>query len=201
MNFEELENLWAGQQPANARPIDLDECRRALLPELKRRSRFLGYAAFSAGFALLVYPLLSVVNFLHARPHNVPLYGVNLTLHVVVMLALLIYVVRLIRRHRALVRQNAGSIRSIAELSLANIEAEIRDYRAAWWLLPLFLALPLLSVQANLPVAEFGWGPLLRRAGLVVGFLAVVGLVFWRHYRANLKPARARQKEILRQLG
>ena len=77
----------------------------------------------------------------------------------------------------------------------------MKDYLTAWWLPPVLVSFLLLTVYLNFPVTEYGWRPFTLRAGLILGLPLLMGLVFWRHYRVNLKPAQARQKEILRQLS
>ncbi len=201
MKFEELEAMWAAQQFANPHAVDLAQLKRFIIPELKRRSRILGYEIFVLSFGLLVTPLLSFVNYLYAPPRNVTGHWVNMLLWEAVFLVLLLYAVRRVRRHLALHRCSTDTLRALTVVSLENIEAEMNDYLTAWWMSPVLIGLLLLTVYLNFPVTEYGWKPFALRAGLILGLPLLMSLVFWRHYRVNLKPAQARQKEILQQLS
>jgi len=201
MKFEELEAMWAAQQFANPYAVDLAQLKRFIIPELKRRSRILGYEIFVLSFGLLVTPLLSFVNYLYAPPRNVTGHWVNMLLWEAVFLVLLLYAVRRVRRHLALHRCSTDTLRALTVVSLENIEAEMNDYLTAWWMSPVLIGLLLLTVYLNFPVTEYGWKPFALRAGLILGLPLLMSLVFWRHYRVNLKPAQARQKEILQQLS
>lgn len=201
MKFEEFETAWAMQPATHPRAMDLTELKRSVIPALRRRSRMLGYGLFCVGFGLLASPLLAVVNYRYARPHNVVLFWVHLALFVAVYVPVLVYLVRRVQRHRQLRRQSADTLRALTAVSLANLESEIQEYRALQWLTPFVVGLPLLSAYVNHPVAAVGWQPFVLRAGLIVAFLMPVAWVIRRHYRQNLVPAYARQKEILRELS
>ena len=84
---------------------------------------------------------------------------------------------------------------------MASLEAERRDYRWLPWVLGVWGVLGILSVFVNAPFHGGSWPAVALRIGIIAGFLGVVGVVFWRHYRYNLLPAYARQQEILRQLN
>lgn len=200
MNFEALESLWGTQQPAVARPADLAALKQRLAPELRRRSRFLGYELFCLVFGLVATPLLAVVNYLHAPPAYPTIYWLRLALFVTAVLAYLVVAVRRLRRHRALVAAGTETLASFAAQSLAAIESEMRDYRLGLRGLPLWVALLLLSIFVNQPPAVVGWTPLLLRAGFALAFLAAVGAVCWRHYYKELLPEHARRKQVLAEL-
>ncbi len=201
MNFEELETLWGSQQPQDTRHTNLAALKQRLQPELKRRSRFFAYEFFVLGFALVVTPVLAVVNFRSARPDNVTLYWLHWTLVIAVVLGFLVAAVRRLRRHRALTRADTGTLAAVAAQSLANTEAEIRDNRTARWALVLWIGLAVFSVSLNQPVAKVGWTPL---AGRALGLLLVGSLINWllaRHCRTRLEPERARRQQVLEQLS
>jgi MFS family permease len=188
MNIEEIQTLWDGQISVAAQSPQLIE-RQRLLSEFKRRGRMLGYEAFCVALGLVFTPLLSVVNHRHLPGVGTPLYWVSAALHMLVLVACTVFVVRRVRRHRALREQ--------AEVSLTNLHAERRDYRWLPWMLGLWGALATLSIAANTPFHGGSWQAVALRLGILAGFL---GAFFWHHYRNNLLPAYIRQKEILRQL-
>lgn len=201
MSFEELESLWGAQQPAATRPADLAALKRRLAPELRRRSRFLGYEIFCLGLGLVVTPPLAVVNYLHAPPALPVLYWFRVALFVAVALAFLLLALRRLRRHRTLVAAGAETLATFAAQSLAAVEGEMHDYRLGLRALPVALGLTLLSIYVNQPPAVVGWTPLLLRAAAVLAFVLVAGAVCWRHYRTNLAPEHARRKQVLAELS
>ena len=201
MKFEEFEAAWATQPAANPGAMDFAKLKRSLIPGFRRRRRMLSYELFAVAVGLLVAPLLAFVNYHHARPHHVVLFWANLALFLAVYVPVLVYLIRRMQRHLRLLRQSADTLRALTALSLANLEAEMQEYRVARWLTPFLVGLPLLSAYVNNPVTEFGWQPFALRALLIFAILVPVGLVFWLHYRRNLKPDHARQQEFLRQLS
>jgi len=201
MNIANLEDLWAAQRPANdARRPDPAELSRRLAPELRRRSRLFGYEFFSLGLGLLLTPLLAVVNFLHQRPEYPVLYWINPALVVAVIILFLAGLIRRARRHRELAQTRSDTVAAFAAKALATIEAEGRDYRAAFKGFTVWFGLALLAIYVNHPVPVHGWQPLGVRVALLLGFFAVVGGVSLRHYRKNVLPEWARRKELLAQL-
>jgi|SRR5688572_11081538 len=202
MKFEELENMWAAQQPPITTPAaDFAALKRRLMPDLERRSRMLGYGIFTAVFGLLIFPALAIANYRYAQPHHPVWHWAYLALWMIMYSAALIFLVRQFRRHRDRLRQSADTVRAMTLLSLASCEAEMRDYRRALWLLAPILGLQLFNLYMKFPVTDYGWRPFVLRAMATLGFSLLVSSVFWRHYRVNLKPDHARQKEILRDLS
>jgi hypothetical protein len=132
---------------------------------------------------------------------STPLYWTKVILNLLVLVASAVFVVRQFQRHRALTQVRTDTIRQQAEVSLANLDAELRDYRRLPWAFGLWISLAVLSIYVNAPFHGGGAAAVSLRIGIVVGFCAVIGAVFWRHYRENLQPAYFRQEEILRQLG
>lgn len=201
MSFDELETLWSAQQPAAPRSTDLAVLKQRLAPELRRRSRFFGYELFSLGFGLVATPLLAVVNYLHTPPVLPVLYWLRVALFIAVVLALLVAAVRRLRRHRALAAAGAETLTTFAAKSLAAVEEEMHDYRLGLRFLPASVGLLLLSIFVNQPPSVVGWTPLILRTGVALAFLAVIGVVCWRHYRQNLRPEHARRKQVLADLS
>lgn len=200
MKFEEFETLWAAQQPAHVPTVDTAALKRNVIPELKRRSRMLGYEMACLIFGLLVYPVLSVANHNYWGARNVPLFWLNLPLQMALSVALLIYAVRRLQRHRARLKQGSASLQAFTAMSVANIKAEMQEYRVGLWLMPLLFSTSFLSGYVNNPVG-YGWSRVALQAGLMLGLLIPMGLVLWRHYRVNLMPTLVQQKEILKQLS
>ncbi|HEX2860660.1 MAG TPA: hypothetical protein VHN79_03430 [Lacunisphaera sp.] len=199
MKFEELESLWTSQASVIPVAVDLAEVKRRLAPEMRRRGRMLGYELAMALLGLLALPALTVANALHdpAR-YGTAAQWLHASCQFAVIALLLVQIVQRVRRHRALRRQPVGSLREMTVVSLASLEAEMRDYR---WRQPI-LGLLLASIMVAVVFAglRHGW-----EAGLTAGLssgalLAVVVAGFWYHYRVNLRPAWVRQKEMLRAL-
>ena len=201
MNFDEIQSLWAAQQPANFCEPAVAKHQGALVRALKRRQRFLGYGVFISVAGLILTPLLSFANYMYAPEVGTPLYWTKVTLSLLVLAASAVFVVRQIQRHRALSQVRSDTLRQQAEVSLASLDAELRDYRRLPWAFGLWISLAVLSIYVNAPFHGGGVAAVSLRIGIVVGFCAVAGAVFWRHYRENLRPAYLRQQEILRQLG
>jgi len=201
MNFDEIQSLWAGQEPVDPRTRALAENQRPLVNAFKRRQRLLTYEAIALVFGLILTPLLSVVNFLYRPSAGTPLYWTNAVLHLVVLSVCTVLVFRRMQRQRTLARVRVENLRQQAELSLASLEAERRDYRWLPWALGLWAGLALLSVAANTPFHGGSFAAVSLRVGMIFGFFAMVGTVFRRHYRVNVLPSYARQQEILRQLN
>lgn len=200
MNFEEIQSLWTGQPVPNLDTPKLVERQRELVSELKRRSRMLGYEHFCIAFGLISVPLLSILNFVNNSRVGTPLYWISFVLHLVALLAMGAIAVRRQKRHNELRRAHCGTLRLQAEVALANLNAECREYRVAPWVFMLWAVLSTLSIYNNTPFHGGTWEALLPRLGFVVALPGVVGAVLWRHYRVNLLPARERQLEILREL-
>lgn len=201
MKFEELENVWAAQSASPTAPGDLTALKQSLMPEIKRRGRMLRYGIFVATFGLLVIPTLAVANYRYARPANPAWHWVDAAFWMVVNVILLVLMVRELRRQRALLRQSADTVRALIVLSLASLEAEMKDFRRGLSVVPGLIAFQLLNLYMKFPVAEHGWSPFALRAGAILGFSLLMSAVFWRHYHVNLKRDRTRQQEILRELS
>ena len=114
--------------------------------------------------------------------------------------ALLVISIRGLGRHYVLRAQSKDTVRALTSVSLANVEAEMRKYAHLCWALPALLGFQLLGLYLNFPVTDHGWEPFLARAGFAVGLPLLMSLVVWRHYRVNLKPSKARLRELLRQM-
>ncbi len=200
MKFEELENLWAGQNVASAARLpDFAESQRKMLPELNRRGRFLTYSLGGLGLFLVIYPLLSAANFRARTPEHPTLFWLSVAAHMGFFATLFFWAIRQRERHRELRRQSAGSLREVAEVSQRNAEAEMREYRMNVFVVPIMVGMTLLSIFVNQP-AGAGAAWLALRLSITLGFYGLVAGIFTLHYLANLKPAHARWSEILRQL-
>jgi hypothetical protein len=200
MNFEELESAWNAQRPANPLAVDLAKLKGLATSELKRRSRFFVYAIVMVVFLLIVLPLISVGNYRYAPPQNTAWYWTNFAIWMVIMGALLVISIRGLGRHYVLRAQSTDTVRALTSVSLANVEAEMREYVHLCWALPALLGFQLLGLYLSFPVTDHGWEPFLTRAGFAVGLPLLMGLVVWRHYRVNLKPSQARLAELLGQM-
>jgi len=201
MNFETIESLWAGQVAAPVETPEMLERQHALLSEFKRRGRFLAYEAFGLAFALIVTPLLSVVNYLYLPRAGTPWYWLNATLHLLVLVGCATLLVRRMQRHRALRRARVSTLREQAEVSVASFKAEAQDYRRLPWLFGIWIALAVFSIATNSPFHGGSWQAVTLRVGLVLGFFGTIGAAIWHHYRTRFLPDYARQQEICRQLG
>lgn len=200
MNFEELTATWAAQSTAKAHTPDIAALKQSVIPELKRRGRFLGYAVFTHVLGLVILPLLAVANYHYAPPRNPAWHWFYLAAWMLFLVTLLVAAIRGIQRHGARSWQCTRSLRDLTAASLISIEREMRSYRFAAWLAPVVIAFQLLDVLVKFPVSEFGWHPFGARAALIVGLQLLIGASFWRHYRINLKPALSRQKELRQQM-
>lgn len=201
MNFEELESAWAAQPATPARPIDTTELKRSIIPEFKRRGRFLGYAIFETVLCLVILPLLTVANHRYAPSAHPVWHWSYFAAWMLVLGAYLIAAFQGVKRHGALVQQSTRSLREFVTASLAYTKIEMRVYRALLWLAPAMIAVQLLNFFIEFPITQLGWLPFAGRAAFAIGLPSVIGLVFWRHYRVNLKPDHARQTELLRELS
>lgn len=201
MNFENAQSLWSGQPVPDLSTPGLVERQHALVRELKRRQRFLGYGIFGITFGLIAFPSLTLLNYLSAPRLGTPLFWTGVALHLFVLLTFATSAVRRLRRHGELRRASTGTLRQQAEVALAHYDLECREYRAAPWVFALWTVLSLISIYNNSPFHGGSWEAIGVRVAMVAGLQVVVGAVLWRHYRVNLLPARDRQSEILRQLG
>lgn len=201
MNFDELETLWNSPQPGAGRQPAPAGLAHALAPELRRRSRFISYELFCLTLGLVLTSLLAIVNALYRAPENPVFYWLRAAVFGGVVALFLVGAIRRLRRHRELAAAQADSIAAFAAKALASVDAEMRDYRTGAQAAALWIALTLLSIQANLPVETHGWGPFAARAASALAFYAVVAAVCWRHYRKNLEPERARRERLLAQLS
>jgi MFS family permease len=201
MKFEELENVWATQSAGTAARVDLSTLKQTLVPEIKRRGRMLRYGIFMAALGLVIIPVLTVANYRYARPANPAWHWVDAAFWMVVNVIMLVLLVRELRRQRALLRQSAETVRALLVVSLASVEAEMKDFRRGLWCVPAVIGFQLLSLSMKFPIAEHGWSPFALRAGAILGFSLLMAAVFWRHYHVNLKRDRAYQQELLRELS
>jgi hypothetical protein len=199
MQFEDLENAWSAQGTA-APVVDFAALQRATWPELRRRTRFLRYALGGALFALLVYPLLSLGNYLYYRPADALLFWGNVTLHVSVWIGVLVYTLRRLRRHRTLLRESATSVRAFAAASLEATAAEMRENRLALVLLPFAFGLAWLSSYANHP-AGYTFKTFTTQTLVIAAILLLILPAVWRHYRRYLSPRKEHLQNVLRELG
>lgn len=201
MNLENLEDLWSAQRPASALQPPPGELNRLLAPELRRRSRIYGYEFFCIGLALVLTPLLAVVNYRYQRPEYPVLYWFNAALFVTVALVALAGLIQGLRRHRQLAQTRGESMAAFAAKALAAVEVEMRDYRRAFVWFVVWFGLAVLAIYVNHPVTTHGWVPLGQRVGGVLIFYAVIGAGYLRHYYKNLVPERARRRQLLRELS
>lgn len=201
MNFEQLTATWAAQPLVTpAAPATLAELQRTVIPELRRRSRFIGYEIFLNVTGLVILPLLAIANYRHAPPQYPAWHWGYFSLWMLLMIVWLVAALRSLRRHGGWLQRSTQSLREFTLASLASIESEMRSYRIALALLPAIVVLQLVNISLRFPVSELGWPSFASRAALIVGLPLVLGLVFWRHYRVNLTPDLARQRELLQQL-
>ncbi|MEO7797589.1 MAG: hypothetical protein ABIY47_07675, partial [Opitutaceae bacterium] len=80
--------------------------KQTLMPEIKRRGRMLRYGIFMAIFGLVFTPILTVANYRYARPANPAWHWMDAAFWIVVNFAVLVLMVRELRRQRALLRQS-----------------------------------------------------------------------------------------------
>lgn len=201
MNFEELSSAWATQSPAVSSAIDTTRLKHSILPEVKRRGRFLAYAIFVNVLSLVILPLITIGNYRYAPPRHPGWYWFYFSAWMLLLAVFLTLLIRRAKRHGGILEQCTHSLREFTIASLASLEADMRECRLAVWGWPAMIAFQLTNLYVNFPFAEFGWQPFGLRAAFVMGLSAVLGFVFWRHYRVNLKPAYTRQKELLEQLS
>lgn len=199
MNYADMENLWAGQAPAMPSETEIAAAKRRVESELRRRSRMLAYEVGMNAFGLIVLPLLAVANYRHDPSRYAgPWQLAHVAFQLLVVATWVVYSTRRLLRHRALSRRAAASIRALTELSVASLEAEMKDLR--FWQQPV-LWLTAASLVAALGSAVFhhGWRTMALPGALTLGLVTGMALVFRRHYRVNLRPAYERQRELLRQ--
>ncbi|MDO8544695.1 MAG: hypothetical protein Q7S40_29995 [Opitutaceae bacterium] len=198
MKFEDLENAWSSQ-PTPLPAVDFAALQRATWPEMRRRTRFLRYELGGAVFVLIAYPLLSVANYLYHRPANALLFWGNVAVHVAGWIAVLGYTLRRLRRHRALLRESAGSVRSFATVSLEATAAEMRENRLALALTPLVFGLAWLSGYARHPAGYTAEAFATQTVIVAAILLPLIGAV-WRHHRRYLAPRKEQLQDLLRDL-
>lgn len=198
MKFEELENAWS-RQAAPIPAVDFAALQRATRPELRRRTRFLRYELGGVLLALLAYPFLSLANYLHYRPADALFFWGSVALHLAVWLVLLGYTIRRLRRHHALLREGAASLRAFAAASLEATAAEMRENRLALALTPLLFGLACLSTYANHP-AGYTTRTFATQTAVMAAILLPVFLAVWRHHRRQLAPRKEHLQGLLREL-
>lgn len=201
MNFEQLQSAWATQPPVKLPAIDAAEVKRALLPEINRRRRMLGYDLFLVVLSLVVIPLLAVANYRYAPPADPLWYWFYHGSWMIFLAVSLIAVMRAIDRQGAWREQCTRSLRDLAAAALASTEAEMRSYRKALALVPLMVAFQLVNVYLRFASGETAWKAFTAPAAFVIGFPLLIGAVFWRHYRRHLVPACNRLQAQLRELS
>lgn len=200
MKFEEIESVWALQQPAKTETIDLSALRRALRSQLNRRKRMLLLAAGSLVFTLVAMQVLFFLNLRVMRVEDQWLSFARLMVHQVLNLVIVLELVRIYLRHRRLARGRAESVRDVVNLSLAGVEAEMADFRLGCWVTLVLMAQSILSAFLN-PTHGAGIGDGFGvRAALIVAVYGLISLLVWRHYRRKLQPERERLKATLKQL-
>ncbi len=200
MKFEELESVWALQQPAKTGITDLPALRRALQSRLNRRLRMLIYAGASLVFSLIAIQVLFFVNLRVTRVEDQWLFFVRLMLHQGVSLVIVLELVRVFLRHRRLAHGRAKSVRDVVSLSLTVVETEMADYRLGRWVTLVLVALSLFSAYLNQPVTREGWDAFGLRAGMIIAVYGLLWLLFWLQYRRKLLPEQKRLRATLGQL-
>ena len=200
MQFEEIESVWALQQPVKTSPDDLPALRRALMAKLNLRKRLLILAGAGTIVGLVIIQVLFYLNLRVMRVEDQWLSFSRLVLNQTVNLLIVLELARIFLRHRQLARGRAESVRDVVSLALASVEAEMADYRLGWWGTVVLMAQSVLSVYLNRAVPQFRWEAFGVRAGLIVAVYGLIGLLVWRHYRRKLEPERERLKVTLSQL-
>lgn len=195
MNFEQLQQAWA-EQSAPAPAIDVRQLERIAHVSRHRRGRLLAYTAGITGFALVVDPVLAVANYRFLHPAWPIAFWLNVAVHVIILLAVLVFVLRRMARHRALCRRSTASVREFAAVALAGLEAETRDLRVAAASIPVFAGLGLLSGYLN-HVGRYGWSLFATQAAIIIAIVVPVAWAAWRDYRVNVQPGKARLRRIL----
>jgi hypothetical protein len=200
MKFEELESVWALQQPAKTSPIDVPALRHALISQLNHRKRMLVFGGTSLVLTLLIMQVLFFLNLRVTRVEDQWLSFTRLMLHQTLNLAIVLELVRIFLRHRKLARGRAESVREVVSLSLAGVEAEMADYRLGRWVTLVLMAQSFVSAYLNQPATRVGWDAFGVRAGLIVAVYGLIGLLAWRQYRGKFQPDRDRLRATLEQL-
>lgn len=193
MNFEELQSIWADQPSKNAPTIAATEVKRVILPEIKRRRRMLNYALFVVVLSLVILPILFVINYRYAPPALPVWHGFYHGVWMAALGVLLIAIGRATKRQGSLRKQCSRSWRDLTVAALASSEAEITGYRKALFIVPFMIVFQLTNLYLVFAAEAADWVAFGTRAAIVVGLPAAIGVVVWRHYCVNLKPARDRQ--------
>ena len=200
MKFEEIESVWALQQPPKTDTTDLPALRRALRSQLNRRKRMLIFGGASLILTLFIMQALFFINLRVMQVEDQWLSFARLMLHQTLNLIIVLELVRIFLRHRRLARGRAESVREVVSLSLAGVEAEMTDYRLGRWVTLVLMAQSILSAYLNQPVTRVGWDAFGVRVGLIVAVYGLISLLVWRHYRGKLQPERDRLRITLEQL-
>jgi hypothetical protein len=200
-NFEAIENLWR-QQPAAAPadPQQIQVVQSETERVVKSRGRLLRWGAFVTALAIVVTPLLTVVNYVGGfrTPNAVGLAYFALT--EVFQIGLLLVLLRQMRAHRQLRARSATNIREGTTASLTLIEHEMREYRIG---IPVFVVVLLLATIPLLNGYHQGYydaSGALRRIAFLLGLGLVLLTAALRHYRRVLRPQREQLTALLGEL-
>lgn len=199
MKIEEIENLWASQRP----PANLGDpavVRAQIHHVLKHRRWFLAFLAGTAVLGSVLGQVLFVVNTIHQGGPLSFLHWVSLVLSQVLNLAMLYLVYRSLQRNRELLRQHGETLRTVVGTGLANIEAEMAEYRGGGWIIVAGTASAMLAAYANFPYPHADGRSLLLRFGLIFALMGTVAFFIRRHYHQNLVPEHQRLQQALRDL-
>ncbi len=198
MNFEEIEKTWSAQKPAGLQIVDTAGLERFVTVETRRRRRMQEYGIFLSVILLVVLPLITIGNFRYQPPVEPTWYWLRFVGFMGFVAACLVANLRALWRLGVWSGKSDGSVRDRIEAQLAQLKEEMRETkRLVWVMLPFGVLLLLIMV------ASYGteWRKFWWAGGFSMGLMAIVSLVYWRHYRVHLMPAREQLERILQELS
>lgn len=191
MKFEELESAWQMQSAGTVTAAQAQRVTRHVAQGIDRRALYLKLllGCTAVGWLLEFEPLFQL---LRVHP-GVDGFGFAASLakflcHQVLYGAFIVFLLRRLRQRAQQARASGESLHVAADMSLAAVESEVRDYRRAGWFAVPMAVLMLWSAWLNRAVAAEGIAAFWPRAAFVIGFMAIATLVARRYYFTQLLP-------------
>jgi len=199
MSIEEIEQLWASQ-PLPAGQGDPAALRGQIHREIRHHLWFRYFLVAAISFCIVISPVLFYLNGQYAAHYNSPLNVVSLALRQIVGIATLYFLIRSLRRNRAMLRRRGDTLQAVIATALANIESEMADYNVGFWGVLFGLVTGGLAAYANFQYPQADWRPLMGRLAFIIVLVGGAARAFRQHYRKNLVPEHDRLQQTLAEL-
>lgn len=199
MNFNDLEKTW-NEQVISGDALLASALKHRLDSEVHHERRRVIGSIVTVAFALAVGLVVTFVAHLTGiKPLN-PLGMLTLAVGLVVDIVFFVLAGRSARRIQTEIKAMGGTLVESVNASLRTIDSRIRDYRLAFYAIPVGAAVTVAVFFARYLLGDFpGFGVVWSGIG-IFAFAAVIMIGMWWRDKNHLRPRRDELRELLASL-